>query len=399
MVCSFVRRTAFCRCIFVTCALVCACLIPFSGDARAGFADAGKQEEEMKADKLAPDLERILTAVLNAVPEGGVLPPEADLVRLVNFMTAADTMPDMVMPAEREEGEGVFSRRALRLPFPKLLRYCFDPSLPTEVLYPTVLRRGYWLPQSAFAQQRAGLWTRLGGKEPVVLRGAEYEEITPDSFSGCYYHYTLQRLIVLMQAGGRNVVLSVSRQKAPSSVGRKGAVVGRDSDWNYVYTRAVGSNLKLVGWAETYMYGSANVSVMYENGEESGLAFFKWVKAGWSNLNMVKSKHILAGGRRFLDGMRQVLESAELPKPEEIRARYEKFQAMDDAGLRAAFAPHAASLENRAAGDSLLSSKDFRAALEGGVYPGQLGREDIISELMKLYMKERLGLRAAALMP
>jgi hypothetical protein len=34
--------------------------------------------------------------------------------------------------------------------------------------------------------------------------------------------------------------------------------------------------------------------------------------------------------------------------------------------------------------------------LKEGGYPAELGREDMISELMKLYMKERLGMRASA---
>ena len=52
------------------------------------------------------------------------------------------------------------------------------------------------------------------------------------------------------------------------------------------------------------MYDSAAVSLTYPSGEGSALAFFKWVKAGWSNMNMVKSKHILSGGERFLTSMR-----------------------------------------------------------------------------------------------
>jgi hypothetical protein len=175
--------------------------------------------------------------------------------------------------------------------------------------------------------------------------------------------------------------------------------VGEDSNWNYVYTRVVGSNLKLVGWAETYMYDSVNVSLMYPNGEGGGLAFFKWVKAGWSNMNMVKSTHIRSGGERFLSSMRQVLDARNLPKPEEIYARHNELTALDDAALRAAFGPHSSALADSASGDSVLSHADFQAVLKDGAYAQRLGREDLISELMKLYMKERLGMRNLALKP
>jgi len=161
----------------------------------------------------------------------------------------------------------------------------------------------------------------------------------------------------------------------------------------------VGSNLKLVGWAETYMYDSANVSLMYPGDAGGGLAFFKWVKAGWSNMNMVKSKHIRSGGERFLTNMRQVLDAPKLPEPEAIYARHKELAAMDDAALRTAFEPHATALANAAHGNSLLANADFQAVLKDGAYVRQIGREELISELMKLYMKERLGMPNLALKP
>jgi hypothetical protein len=198
---------------------------------------------------------------------------------------------------------------------------------------------------------------------------------------------------------GRPVLLSVSRQDAPSSIGYKAAIVGKDSNWNYVYTKVVGTNIKLVGWAKTYMYDSASVNLMYPDGEGGGLAFFKWVRAGWSKMNMVKSKHIRSGGERFLASMRQVLDTQGLPAPEAISARHAELAAMDDAALRTAFEPHAAALANAARGDSLLSQADFQSLLQAGAYARQLRREDLISELMKLYMKERLGMSTPALKP
>jgi hypothetical protein len=72
---------------------------------------------------------------------------------------------------------------------------------------------------------------------------------------------------------------------------------------------------------------------------------------------------------------------------------------MDDAALRAAFEPHSTALAQSAQGDSVLSRPDFQAVLQDGAYALQLGRQDLISELMKLYMKERLGMRELALKP
>jgi hypothetical protein len=114
-------------------------------------------------------------------------------------------------------------------------------------------------------------------------------------------------------------------------------------------------------------------------------------------MNMVKSKHIRSGGERFLAGMRQVLDARNLPAPEMIYARLGELAGMDDAALRAAFGPQSAALS--ADGDNLLSHADFQAVLKDGAYAQQLGREELISELMKLHMKERLGMRDLALKP
>ena len=366
-------------------------------DACAAVDD--KQESAAKGDKLDPDLEATLTALIAAAPAGRHLPAKADLIRLARFMMSPATNPDEVRVAKREHGEGVLMRQNFRSSFARLVRYCFDPRIPAEMLYPMVLRRGNWLPDSQLVQENVRLWDQLDTQEMLVLRGTEYEEITPDTFSGCYYDYKLLRLVVLLHVDGKPALFSVSRQAAPSSVGRKAAIVGKDSDWNYVYTRVVGSNLKLAGWAETYLYDSANVSLMYASGDGGGLAFFKWVKAGWSNMNMVKSKHIRSGGERFLVSMRQVLDARNLPEPEAIYARHAALASMDDAALRAAFEPHSAALAHGAQGDSVLSGPDFQAVLQDGAYARQLGRQDLISELMKLYMKERLGMRELALKP
>jgi len=368
-------------------------------DAHAKLDNDDKQQDAAKGDKLPSELEDILTALIAAVPAGKNLPPETELAALARFMMASATRPDELRVAKREHGEGVLLRQSFRSSFPKLVRYCFDPRIPTELLYPMVLRRAHWIPDSQFVKENVNLWEQLDRQEMLVLRGTEYEEITPDTFSGCYYSYILSRLIVFLQVDGKPVLFAVSRQDAPSSVGYKAAIVGKDSDWNYVYTKVVGSTLKLVGWAETYMYDSVAVSLMYPNGEGSSLAFFKWVKAGWSKMNMVKSRHIRSGGERFLASMRQVLDAQNLPEPEAIYARHKELADMDDVALREAFKPHAAALAARAEGDALLSGADFQTVLQDGAYVRQLRREDLISELMKLYMKERLGIRTLAFKP
>lgn len=71
--------------------------------------------------------------------------------------------------------------------------------------------------------------------------------------SGCYYSYKLNRLFVLADYKGRTALISVSVMPGQSSVGLRGAIVGNDKDWTYVYTPEKGTNLAMLGWAETYL--------------------------------------------------------------------------------------------------------------------------------------------------
>ena len=230
-----------------------------------------------------------------------------------------------------------------------------------------------------------------------MTRGVEYEETTPDTSSGCYYSYKLNRLFVLADYKGRTALISVSVMPGQSSVGLRGAIVGNDKDWTYVYTPEKGTNLAMLGWAETYLYGSASISVFMESAPGSGkvdVSIFKWAKAGWKGSNVVKVSHITAGLKRFTSGLRQVMESPRLPSSDAIAAKYSALKAMNDTELRAQLSSFGTHLAKQNADP--LDEKAFRTVLDNGAYPGTLKRDDAIAELMKLYMRQQLGTLPAA---
>lgn len=182
-----------------------------------------------------------------------------------------------------------------------------------------------------------------------------------------------------------------------SSVGLRGAIVGNDKDWTYVYTPEKGTNLAMLGWAETYLYGSASISVFMESAPGSGkvdVSIFKWAKAGWKGSNVVKVSHITAGLKRFTSGLRQVMESPRLPSSDAIAAKYSELKAMNDTELRAQLSSFGTHLAKQNADP--LDEKAFRTVLDNGAYPGTLKRDDAIAELMKLYMRQQLGTLPAA---
>lgn len=378
-------------------ALILGALPPLaSASDMPGMGSASSSSSKSEGGNVPPDVENALSLLLGAIPKGSANPDRQNLLPLLDFVTS-DVNTAKVKPQKRDHGSGAFTRSTLNLPLNTVLRYCFDPDIPGEALYPNVLRRSYWLPGSEILSRKPPLWdaeeSLTDDSAPIFLRGAEFEEITPDAFSGCYYSYTLDRLLILMRVQGKAVLISATKQRAPSSVGKVGAIVGKDSDWNYVYSKVVGSNIKLASWAETYMYDSANVTVFFEdkpNGPSTQVAFFKYVRAGWANMNMVKASHIADGSKRFVEGMRQVLESPRLPGAESIAAHARQLRGMDAAALRKALGPYDAGLAAQA-GKGSLSSSDFKKLVQEGSYTQGLDQQEMGSELLKQFMKEKLG--------
>lgn len=365
------------------------------------FADdmpgmGGTSSSSKPESNVAPEVEATLSMLLEATSQTSTKPDKQSIMPLLEFVLS-EVKPSKVKPQKRAQGNGSFTRITLNLPLQKVLRYSLDPAIPGEALYPNVLRRSYWLPGSEILHHKPPLWdaekTITDESAPLVLHGAEFEEITPDTYSGCYYSYTLDRLIILTRVQGKAMLISATKQRAPSSVGKVGAIVGKDADWNYVYSQVVGSNIKLASWAETYMYDSANVTVFFEdkpNSPVTQIAFFKYVKAGWANMNMVKPSHIADGSKRFVDGMRQVLESPRLPNADAIAAQATRLRGMDEAALRQAMEPYNAGLAAQA-GKGPLSSSNFKKLVQEGRYATELNQQEMGSELLKQYMKEQLG--------
>ncbi|MGJ3522176.1 hypothetical protein ACR4XJ_04005 [Nitratidesulfovibrio sp. D1] len=361
--------------------------------------DADKTSEK---GNLPEPVEGAVSMLLDAVGDRNAAPGKGiDLPALramLDFAMQPAAATEKALPAKRDAGYGIFYRSTINAPLEKLLRYCYDPAIPQEAVFPASIRSSRWQPDSDIIRNGVRLWDHAAdpglADAPRVLHGAEREEITPDTFSGCYYAYTLNRLLVLTRHEGRAVLVSVSRQAEPSTVGRKGAIVGKDTDWEYVYSGVPGATTRGISWMDTYMYDSATVTVFFEEqpgSKNTGYALFKWVKAGWANLNVVQRKHIRSGAERFLSGFRQVLESDRLPPAETIAARTGEFDRMNEDALRTALSDYCVRLAVVGKEDSILSRDDFWKIIKDGAYANHLSRDELVSALLKNYMKERLG--------
>ncbi|WP_051327997.1 hypothetical protein [Desulfatirhabdium butyrativorans] len=230
-------------------------------------------------------------------------------------------------------------RFRIRQSLGRIIEIGFHPEIPAFILSPSSVRIAYWKSvdgeQQPLPKLRPLLATPL--QTPFVVRGVEHEEITPDQFTGTYYAYDVNRLLLLMKYHGRNVLISVSRQKDISDVGKKGAVLGKDEDWTYLYSGENGMNTRGLGWVNSYMYAAGTVMIFDEistDPPQVRCTIFKWLRAGWSGINMVQTHHILAGMDRYAKSFKQIAESRTLPEADEMVRVFQRINGMGEETLR-----------------------------------------------------------------
>jgi hypothetical protein len=118
---------------------------------------------------------------------------------------------------------------------------------------------------------------------------------------------------------------------------------------------------------------------------------FKWLKAGWGGINMVKQENILEGCNRFASGFKKVLESPQLPEAEQVIDVYTKIKNLSDQDLTAKLQPIGRALQKLCRTDPALAHGDFQEMIESGKYLDGMSREERENLLMTEWMKLSLG--------
>ena len=312
---------------------------------------------------------------------------------LLDFALAEKGAEAKMKPAERENATGAYFFTDVKAPLSKVVKYAYNPKIPAYVTLPSVVRLGGW--QVKPTGTVASFWEKVGDvKAPLLMRGVEYEEITPDMTTGAYYRYTMDRLMVLLHYRGKDFFISVTRQKNPSTVGRKGAIIGLDTDWNYFYSGQKGLTKTGLGWVNSYMYDAFSVTILFEPGAsktQTRYMAFKWLKAGWGGINMVKQENIMEGCNRFAAGFKKVLESPQLPDAEQVIDTYARIKSLSDQDLSAKLQPIGRALQKLCRTDPALSYRDFQKMIESGKYLDGMSREERENLLMVEWMKLSLG--------
>jgi len=225
---------------------------------------------------------------------------------------------------------------------------------------------------------------------PTIIRGLQRDAITPDLTTGVYYEYDLNRTFILLNHKGRQTLITVSKQINISDVGKKGVILGNDDDWNYYYSGEPGSTKTGLGWVKSYIYDYFSVAVYVETGSSPSMVrtgIFQWIRAGWSGVNFVQTQHIIKGIKRYAKNSKSILESPNLPAPNQIASAYQRLSSLPQSDLLGKYA-------------ALQQARRSLAVQSGKIETNKIKRQDsyagtpkeqIVEELMLEYLKVALG--------
>lgn len=352
------------------------------------LSNAFVSERALALDKIPAQLYSELEYLL-AQPQTSSPVSAEDVRHLVNFVRETPAGTSLAME-DRQRATGAFHAFSIRGELARLAEYVYNPDIPVYVTMPSSVSDQEWLTPDAVRLLRE-LPDAVRKNSPFVLRGAERETITPDANTGGYYAYQQGRAVVFFDDKAGPVLISVSRQAEPSDVGRKGCVVGEDSNWNYLYSGESGLTKTGLGWVDSYMYEAASVLV-YASDTRTGLVrigSFKWLNAGWAKMNMVKHDHILNGIKRFAADFKTVLEASNLPNPGDLAAKYKALIALDGQRLRELAGQYLEGLGRTGAPQVNLSP--FKDLLATGNYLSSMSRQEMVKVLLQEYLKARIG--------
>ncbi|MGD9330419.1 MAG: hypothetical protein PVJ53_03850 [Desulfobacterales bacterium] len=333
---------------------------------------------------------------LNETPAVTTIAP-GELVPLIDFILADKAAGDLYhSTTDRLPNPLVYHQLDLAQPLATIVQYAFHPVIPSHVLALSSVRHSYWKEVNGKPQPLpANLAGRLADPgTPLVIHGVEHEEIAPDLFSGAYYSYDLERTLIMCRVSGHTVWISLARQRDRSDVGRKGVVLGPDEGWNYLYTGEKGINRMGLGWVDSYMYEAFSVIVYVQPDDARPLVrcgIFKWLRAGWNDMNFVRESHIRSGLERYAESFREIIEAPSLPAPDRIAATAEAIGRMSLAQLKDEGRRHLQRLKERYGREGRFPDKWYAQAVEKGNYLDQLTRPQLEAIIFLDYMKKTLG--------
>jgi len=351
-------------------------------------------EEVLIPNSVNPGLNHLLKLV---EPGNTVSFDPARITPVMDFMTSSKKTNSLYYSDIDICGVSSYKELYLRKDFKSFLRLAFSPDIPDYIIMPASVRLNYW--KQVEGQKDASfphLWKKLANlNQPVIISGIQYEMTTPNSDSGGYYGYNVNRRVILLKHKGRNVLISLSKQIKKSEVGKKGYVIGPDSDWEYFYSGENGLTKTGLGWASSYIYASYSVFIFYEMETDSPqirCGSFKWLDAGWGGINMVKKKHIYNGQVRHAASLKQIIENPSLPEPSVLADKIDAIKQQSREELETRFKSYLQRLAKRSEKlNATAAAAKIKLLLEDSTNLEQLKNEEMASVLVMDYIKMQIG--------
>jgi hypothetical protein len=309
---------------------------------------------------------------------------------LVDYVLEPKSNKEADLP-KIQEVPGAYYEFDTRIKFSNFLQYSYNSKIPSALTSPASLRYSLWTGLKGESQNMPSNWKSVASAgKPIIIHGIQRDGITPDLTTGVYYEYDLKRTFILLNHKGRQVLITISKQIDISDIGKKGVILGNDEDWNYYYSGVPGSAKAGLGWVKSYIYDYFSVGVHVESGSSPSMVrvgSFQWIRAGWSDINFVKTSHIIKGMKRNAKNSKTILESPKLPAPKQIVSNYQRLSALPKNDLVERY-------------NALQQARQSLAILSGKIKTNDIKKQDsyantpkeqIIEELMLEYFKITMG--------
>jgi hypothetical protein len=288
-----------------------------------------------------------------------------------------------------------YHRFDVDLDLERLLRFAYNPDIPSYALTPSSVRLSRWKTVSGDSARFPELWRHLSNLDsPVVIRGVEHVVNTPDQFSGTYFAYDLYRTLVLMTYQGQPVLISLSKQTDVSDIGKKGVVLGPDDNWAYLYSGQNGLSRPGLGWVKSYMYDSYSVNIYMQTSDNPGrvrCGAFKWLRAGWSSVNLVTPEHISSGLERYASGLTSIVQNPNLPSSDIMAGVFTRINQIRITELRQWFEQYLSRIESDFGQSAAFPRKWISEWFQSRQYLSAQGEDELRSVLVIEYIRQLMG--------
>jgi len=308
---------------------------------------------------------------------------------LVDYVLGPKSAKETDLP-KIQKATGAYYEFDTRINFASFLQYSYNSQIPSVLTSPSSLRYSLWTGSGEFQKLPDSWKLVLPDDKPLVIRGLQRDGITPDLTTGVYYEYNLKKTFILLNHKGRQVLISISNQIDKSDVGKKGYILGNDDDWNYYYSSETGSANTGLGWIKSYIYDYFSVGIHVESGSSPSIVragVFQWIRAGWSGINFVETKHVIKGMKRNAKTSKTILESPKLPTLNQIVSTYQRLSALSQNDLAEKYTALQQARQSLAISSGQVETNKINKPESYANTP----KEQIVEELMLEYFKSIFG--------